>query len=52
MKQKEKSDEAAKRLQAEIQYIKAQKVGMHFGSSLYLSTRLEISYWNHIVWVI
>lgn len=27
LKQKQKSDEAAKRLQAEIQYIKAQKVG-------------------------
>ena len=37
LKQKQKSDEAAKRLQAEIQYIKAQKVGSHFSaySSLY-----------------
>lgn len=27
LKEKQKSDEAAKRLQAEIQYIKSQKVG-------------------------
>ena len=29
LKQKQKSDEAAKRLQDEIQYIKAQKVELH-----------------------
>jgi hypothetical protein len=32
LKQKQKSDEAAKRLQAEIQYIKTQKVGSHFSA--------------------
>lgn len=32
LKEKQKSDEAAKRLQAEIQYIKAQKVGFQFGT--------------------
>ena len=31
LKQKQKSDEAAKRLQDEIQFIKAQKVESHFG---------------------
>lgn len=30
LKQKQKSDDAAKRLQDEIQSIKAQKVGLHF----------------------
>lgn len=30
LKEKQKSDEAAKRLQAEIQYIKTQKVGFPF----------------------
>ena len=47
LKEKQKSDEAAKRLQAEIQYIKSQKVGFIFrtsGSSISRTMNCIISY--------
>jgi hypothetical protein len=43
LKQKQRSDEAANRLQAEIQYIKAQKVGFHSAFANFLIT-LILSY--------
>ena len=42
LKQKQKSDEAAKRLQDEIQSIKAQKVGVH--SIFNVETNYEITF--------